>query len=55
MNPTVLMMIRGAAFGSLVGVLVASAALGQQAADRVEPGRLAKGAAVTFVRAGSGA
>lgn len=47
-------MIRYTAFGWLVWVLIASAAFGQQAADRVELGRLTNGATVAFVRAGSG-
>jgi len=54
-------MIRYASFGALLGLLIAPLALSQQqqqavetAANRVELGRLANGAAVAFIRAGSG-
>ncbi len=47
-------MIKCASFASLVWLLTASVAFGQPAANRVELGRLANGAAVVFVRAGSG-
>ncbi len=47
-------MIKYASFGWLVWLLTASLAFGQQGANRVELGRLANGAAVAFVRAGSG-
>jgi hypothetical protein len=53
-------MIRYALFGSLMWLLIAPLAPAQQkqagttAADRIVLGRLANGAAVTFVRAGSG-
>jgi hypothetical protein len=47
-------MKRYALFGSFAWLLTASVAFGQQAADRVELGRLANGATIAFVRPGSG-
>ena len=47
-------MKRNAVFGSFAWLLTASVTFGQQAVDRVELGRLPNGAAVTFIRPGSG-
>jgi len=47
-------MLRYAGLGSLVWLLAASAAFGQQGTDRVELGRFAGGAIVSFVHAAEG-
>ena len=47
-------MIKYASFTALIWLLIAPLASAQQAANRIELGRLANGASVTFVRAGSG-
>ena len=47
-------MIKYASFGSLMWLLAASVTFGQQAASRLDLGRLANGAALTFVRSASG-
>ncbi len=41
-------------FSTLLCLLTASVVSGQQAVERVELGKLANGAAIAFVRAGSG-
>ena len=47
-------MIKYASFTALIWLLIAPLASAQQAANRVELGRLSNGAAVAFVRAGTG-
>ncbi len=47
-------MSRYLSFSTLLCLMTASVVSGQQAADRVDLGQLANGAALAFVRAGSG-